>query len=255
MLECASEVGPPQMNMKAIILAAGVGKRLGEWGQGLPKCMVQIGGRPLLERTLTALDKVGIKDRVMVVGYEKEKIEQLVNTIPNARGTVRLRVNPDYRKGSILSLWCVRDEMNGNLLIMDADVLFPDALLSRLVYSSHSNALLLDPRSNNTGEEMMLMVRGNRVVHIGRKVEGTYDLIGEGVGFLKLSRQDAPVLREALERLIGEGKDGCEYEDAIELLLQKAVVGYESVGSLAWTEIDFPEDILKAEKEILPLIR
>jgi len=274
------------MNMKAIILAAGVGKRLGERGQGLPKCMVQIGGRPLLERTLTALGKVGIKDRVMVVGYEKEKIEQLVNTIPNARGTVRLRVNPDYRKGSILSLWCVRDElgsedqalpvrargvgvsedqhlvsphgppqMNDDLLIMDADVLFQDALLSKLVYSSHPNALLLDPRSNSTGEEMMLMVRGNRVVHIGRKVEGTYDLIGEGVGFLKLSRQDAPVLREALERLIREGKDGCEYEDAIELLLQKAVVGYESVGSLAWTEIDFPEDIQKAETEILPLIR
>ncbi|MCI0525902.1 MAG: phosphocholine cytidylyltransferase family protein, partial [Nitrospira sp.] len=236
--------------MKAVILAAGVGKRLGKQGQGLPKCMVQIGGRPLLARTLTALDKVGIKDRVVVAGYEKEKIEHLVNTVENVRKTVRLRVNPDYRKGSILSLWCARDEFNDDLLIMDADVLYADALLSKLVFSSHPNALLLDPRSNSTGEEMMLMVRGNRVVHIGRKVEGNYDLIGEGVGFLKLSRQDAPVLKEALEQLVKEGKEVCEYEDAIELLIQKVVVGYESVGSLAWTEIDFPEDIQKAETEI-----
>ncbi len=238
--------------MKVIILAAGMGKRFGKLGHSLPKCMVQIGGRPLLARTLTALDKVGIMDRVVVVGYEKEKIDHLVHTIPNAIGTIRLRINPDYRKGSIISLWSVRDEFNDDLLIMDADVLFPDSLLSKLMVSSHPNALLLDPRSSSTGEEMMLMVRGNRVVHIGRKVEGTYDLIGEGVGFLKLSRWDAPVLKEALEQLIREGKDGCEYEDAIELLLQKAVVGYESVGSLAWTEIDFPEDIQKAETEILP---
>jgi choline kinase len=238
--------------VKAIILAAGVGKRLGKKGQGLPKCMIRVGGRPLLARTLTALDKVGVKDRVVVVGYEKEKIEQLVNTMPNAGGTVRLRVNPDYRRRSILSLWCVRDELNGDLLLMDADVLFPDAFLSKLVFSPHSNALLLDTRSKSTGEEMMLMVRGDRVVHIGREVAGAYDLVGEGVGFLKLSRRDAPVLVEALEQLVGEGKKDCEYEDAIELFLQKAVVGYESVGDLAWTEIDFPEDIQRAETEILP---
>ncbi len=238
--------------MKAVILAAGVGKRLGKQGQGIPKCLVQIAGISLLVRMLSSLERVGIKDRIVVVGYEKEKIENLVNTVPNARGTVRLRINPDYRRGSILSLWCARDEFNNDLLIMDADVLYADALLSKLVFSSHPNALLLDPRSNSTGEEMMLMVRGNRVVHIGRKVEGDYDLIGEGVGFLKLSRQDAPVLKEALEQLVREGKGDCEYEDAIELLLQKVVVGYESVGGLAWTEIDFPEDIQKAETEILP---
>jgi choline kinase len=237
--------------MKAIILAAGVGKRLGKQGEGLPKCAISIGSRPLLLRMLSSLDKLGIKDVIVVVGHQKEKIAQLVQDNSNA-SSVRLRMNPDYKKGSIVSLWSVRDEFNDDLLIMDADVVFQDALLSRLVYSSHPNALLLDPRSSSTGEEMMLMVRGNRVVHIGRRVEGTYDLIGEGVGFLKLSRQAAPMLREALEQLIREGKDGCEYEDAIELLLQKTVVSYESVGNLAWTEIDFPEDIQKAEAEILP---
>ena len=282
--------------MKAIILAAGVGRRLGKRAEGIPKCLIPIGGRPLLLRTLASLGKLGITDRVVVVGHEREKIERLVIQDSTGIGRVRFRVNPDYKKGSILSLWCVRDEfesedqsalgglpvrargvgstclpagrsedqrlvsphgpsqMNDDLLIMDADVLFPDALLSKLVSSPHANAFLLDPRSDSSGEEMMLMVKGDRVIHIGRKMEGAYDLIGEGVGFLKLSHRDAPLLKEVLEQLVREGKDGCEYEEALEVFLQKAVVGYEPVGTLAWTEIDFPEDIEKAEKEVLPLL-
>ena len=240
--------------MKAIILAAGVGRRLGKRAEGIPKCLIPIGGRPLLLRTLASLGKLGITNRVVVVGHEREKIERLVIQDSTGIGRVRFQVNPDYKKGSILSLWCVRDEFTDDLLIMDADVLFPDALLSKLVSSPHANAFLLDPRSDSSGEEMMLMVKGDRVIHIGRKVEGAYDLIGEGVGFLKLSHRDAPLLKEVLEQLVREGKDGCEYEEALEVFLQKAVVGYEPVGTLAWTEIDFPEDIEKAEKEVLPLL-
>lgn len=237
--------------MKAIVLAAGVGKRLGAYAQGLPKCLVPIGGMPLLVRMLSSLKRLGIMERVVVVGYQKEKIEEVIKQDPEGLGSVRLRVNPDFRKGSILSLWTVQDEMDDDLLVMDADVLFPDALLSRLVDSPHRNALLLDPRSDSTGEEMMLMVRGGRVVHIGRKVEDRYDLIGEGVGFLKVSRRDAPLLRQSLEHLVGEGKVDHDYEDAIDLFLQKAMVGYELISDLPWTEIDFPEDVERAEKEVL----
>jgi L-glutamine-phosphate cytidylyltransferase len=238
--------------MKAIILAAGVGKRLQHHFKGLPKCLIPIGGRPLLLRSLSSLEKLGIMERVIVVGYEKEKIERSVRGDLTLIGTTRFRVNPDYRKGSILSLWSARGEFNDDLLVMDADVLFPDALLSRLVDSSQPNAFLLDPRSSSAGEEMMLMVKGNRVVHIGRKVAEPYDVIGEGVGFLKLSRKDAPLLLQSVEQLILEGKNFNEYEEALDLFLQRAIVGYESVGTFAWTEIDFLEDVERAEKEILP---
>ncbi|HLB02143.1 MAG TPA: NTP transferase domain-containing protein, partial [Nitrospiria bacterium] len=96
--------------MKAIILAAGVGRRLGKRAEGIPKCLIPIGGRPLLLRTLASLGKLGITDRVVVVGHEREKIERLVIQDSTGIGRVRFRVNPDYKKGSILSLWCVRDE-------------------------------------------------------------------------------------------------------------------------------------------------
>jgi choline kinase len=238
--------------VKAIILAAGVGRRLGGTARGLPKCLVSIGGSALLTRTLRSLQKLGISSNVVVVGYEKDKIRHSVRQSTDETVPVKFLENPDYQKGSILSLWAAREEFTDDLLIMDADVLFPDDLLSRLVHSRHPNALLLDPRSRSTGEEMMLMVKGDRVVRIARKVNDDYDMIGEGVGFLKVSRKDASSLKEALESLISAGHHDVDYENAVDLFLQKARVGYELVGSLPWTEIDFPEDIERAEREILP---
>jgi choline kinase len=203
---------------------------------------------------LSSLKKAGITEWILVIGYQKEKIEQFVQRHGHETGRIRFRLNPDFKKGSILSLWSVRDELDGDLLIMDADVLFSDALLLKLVQSRHPNALLLDPRSASTGEEMMLMARGDRVVHISRRVKETYDRIGEGVGFLKVSGKDAPLLRRILGEWVGQGKEYADYEEVIDAFLQEAVVGYELVGGLAWTEIDFPEDLEKAEKQVLSRI-
>lgn len=238
--------------MKALILAAGVGKRLGASYGGLPKCLIPIGGRPLLLRMLTSLKKEGVSERVVVVGYEKDRVQEAVRRGAGENQDIRFRLNPDYTKGSILSLWAAREEFDDDLLIMDADVLFSHALLARLIRSPHANALLLDPRSASTGEEMMLMVREGRVLRIGRRVEGRYDLVGEGVGFLKVSRGDAPLLKGILEEMVGSGRDQCEYEEALDRFLRETIVGYELAGDLPWTEIDFPEDVERAAREVLP---
>ncbi len=240
--------------MKAIILAAGVGKRLGPRAQGLPKCLVPVGGETLLARTLRALAARSISEAVIVVGYQAARIRSYVgNNIADAL-PVRYCENPDYRKGSILSLWAVREELDSDLLLMDADVLFHERLLERLINSPHPNAFLLDEREAGSGEEMMLMVKGKRVVRISRKINPDCDHAGEGVGFMKLSGRDAPRLREAVERLVGEGRQASDYEEAIDLFLSGAVAGYEPVGDMPWTEIDFPEDIDRAEREILPVL-
>jgi len=239
--------------MKAIILAAGVGRRLGGTARGLPKCLVPVGGSSLLARMLKSLQNLGIDRIVVVVGHEKDQIRSSVQKFTQM--DVKFLENPEYKQGSVLSLWIARKEFTEDLLIMDADVLFPDDLLSRLVRSRHPNAFLLDPRSESTGEEMMLMVKGDRVLRIARKVDGRYDLLGEGVGFLKVSKKDLPVLEEALASLVTAGRHDADYENAIDLFLQKAIVGYEPVGSLPWTEVDFPEDIERAEREILPRLK
>jgi choline kinase len=239
--------------MKAIILAAGVGKRFKEVTDQRPKCLIEIQGQTLLERTLRALGAAGVTNAVVVIGYRGDMIKQ---TIGSRCGAVQVRYifNRQYEKGAILSLWSARAEFDDDTLIMDADVLFPVVLIARLVNSPHANCFLLDGSAANTGEEQMLLTRGGRVLNIVRGGSGDFDVIGESVGFLKVSCADAPLLRSILDDLVAQGRDTIEHEEAFPIFLARRVVGFERVDDLPWTEIDFPEDLVRAESEVLPRI-
>lgn len=239
--------------MKAIILAAGVGKRFKEVTDHRPKCLIEVQGKTLLERALSALGVAGIREVIVVIGYRGEMIQKHIGS---SCGNVQVRYvnNPQYTKGAILSLWSAREEFNDDILIMDADVLFPVALISRLVQSPHANCFLLDGSSENTGEEQMLLTRGGRVLNIVRGGSGDFDVVGESVGFLKVSRTDAPLLRSILDDFMTQGRDTIEHEEAFPVFLAQQVVGFERVDDLPWIEIDFPADLEQAEREVLPRI-
>jgi L-glutamine-phosphate cytidylyltransferase len=239
--------------MKAIILAAGVGKRFKEMTDHRPKCLIEIQGKTLLERTLTALGAAGVREAVVVIGYRGEMIQQHIGSRYSDM-QVRYIKNPHYTKGAILSLWSAREEFNDDIIIMDADVLFPVALIARLVYSSHPNCFLLDGSSENTGEEQMLLTRSGRVLNIVRGGSGDFDVIGESVGFLKVSRTDAPLLRSILDDFVAQRRDTIEHEEAFPVFLAQRVVGFERVDDLPWIEIDFPTDLEQAERDVLPRI-
>src|SRR5919106_1629774 len=125
--------------MKAIILAAGVGKRLWPVTQHHPKCLIQIGGRTLLDRYLRELAANGIADATLVVGYKQEMIRAAAGTMAHGVA-IRYLLNEDYQRGSISSLWLAREELTTDVLIMDADVLFHREILRRLIRSSHQTA-------------------------------------------------------------------------------------------------------------------
>ena len=239
--------------MKAIILAAGVGKRFKEVTDHRPKCLIDIQGKTLLERTLAALGAAGVEQAVVVIGYHGEMIRQQIGSTCG-RVNVTYVNNSQYEKGAILSLLSARDEFNDDILIMDADVLFPVAMIDRLIRSSHANCFLLDDSAANTGEEQMLLTRDGRVLDIVRGGSGAFDVIGESVGFLKVSRSDAPLLRSILDNLVAQGHDTIEHEEAYPIFLSQRVVGFERIDDLPWTEIDFPEDLQRAEREVLPRI-
>src|SRR5438094_9339723 len=172
--------------MKAIILAAGVGKRIGAAAGNRPKCLLEFGGRSLLVRYLDALLAVGVKSAVLVVGHRQELIRDAVGE--NYRGlAIRYVVNDQYRRGSLYSLWLARVAFDDDLLIMDSDVLCPSSFITRLINSRHPNAILLDETVRQQSEERMAMIRGDRVMALTKNIPAELpDLIGEGVGFLKV---------------------------------------------------------------------
>ncbi len=241
--------------MKAIILAAGVGRRLEPRLRGKPKCLLVIGGKTLLARLLEALAAAAVREAVVVVGHGAEAVRDAIGA-SQAGVAVRYVVNPDYRKGAILSLWCAREELDDDVLVMDADVLCPPALVARLVASPHPSCFLLDGRVMPSGEEQILMARGGRVHDIAktRAIASSYDTYGESVGFLKVARDAAPILRAALDAAVAAGRDDIEHEQVFPELMRQCVVGYERIDGTPWIEIDFPEDIERAEREVLPRI-
>lgn len=239
--------------MTAIILAAGVGKRLLDASGGRPKCLIEIGGRSLLRRLLDGLAAVGVGEAVVVTGFGDDRVRAALS--PGVPGiAVRCVSNERFREGAILSLWTAREALDRAVLVMDADVLCAPDLLARLVASPHANCFLLDAGQENTGEEQMLLVRDGRVRDIVRGGAPGYELMGESLGFLKLSAPAARLLRALLEARVRAGDTGIEHEEVYPDLLARVEVGFERVDGMPWIEIDFPDDVVRAEQDVLPRI-
>jgi 2-aminoethylphosphonate-pyruvate transaminase len=239
--------------VKAVILAAGVGNRLGETGEGRPKCLLEIGGKTLVQRMLERLTSSGVSPVVIVVGFQKEQIQEHVRSqFPSAQ--VQFVANKDFRRGSIVSLWSARDHLDDDFLLMDADVLFHPEILSRLVQTRHANTFLIDRKFADDGEAMIAAARDGRMVAFERGLAAPCDFCGESVGFFGIAKTTVPALLQAIRPYIDRGELDAHYEFALRDLLAVLPFGYEDISGLPWTEIDFPEDVDRARNEVLPLI-
>jgi choline kinase len=236
--------GKPAPAPKAVVLAAGVGRRFGERTRAIPKCLLPLGGgRTLLSRYLDSFRRCGIRDVVIVVGH----LERLIREACRRHGAglrIRFVRNPDFRRGSVLSLHRAGRELDRDVLVMDADVFFPPEALERLL-SAKGSAFLLDPRSKSGGEEMMLMARNGRPVRISKKTDPSLSILGEATGIVKLERADARELKKILADFYREGILDVEYEEAYCRLLERRKIGTVGMEGLFWSEIDFEEDLEK----------
>lgn len=244
--------------MRAIILAAGIGKRLASTKYaGRPKCLLRFGGKSLLQRTIESLNSLGVDDIVIVVGYKANLVEAELDTL-NLSNRPRTVINPDFRQGSLVSLWCAREYLQGDILLMDADVLYHPDILKKLVRSAHGNAFLLDRDYGNAEEAVKLCVRNGVLVEFRKKVPPglRYEFAGESVGFFRFSEPMAGALARCCREYMAAGKAEEPHEEAIRdlLLATPDQFSYEDVTGLPWIEMDFPEDIERAERDVLPKI-
>ena len=238
--------------MNAIILAAGVARRLAPLTDRTHKALLPVGGRPLLARMLAALEAAGIKKSVLVVGHCADQVRARAGTRVG-RMAVEYVHNPEYAKGSVLSLYAARAHLLVPALVMDADVLFPREFLRRLLAAPAPSALLLDRGFSDTGEEQKAYTRGDRVMALGKKiVPDAFEAVGESVGFYKIGVEAGPEFVRKMETVIAEGDGLNEYEDALNLLFVERHVSWVDVTGLPWTEIDYVEDLRRAETDVYP---
>jgi choline kinase len=238
--------------VNAIVLVAGVARRLAPLTDSTHKALLRVGGRPVLGRMLEALAAAGIRRTVLVIGHCADQVRALAGERVG-RMAVRYVHNPEYTRGSVLSLYAAREYLTEPALVMDADVLFPREFLRRLLAAPAPSALLLDRGFADTGEEVKLYTRGDRVIALGKKVvPEAWEAVGEGVGFFKCGAEAGPQFVRYLEKVVEDSRGMNDYEDALHMLVGSHHVGWVDVTGLPWTEIDFAEDLRRAETDVLP---
>lgn len=247
--------------MRAIILAAGRGSRLaGGNPRNLPKCLLEFGGKSLLQRHLELLWHHGIAHADLVIGFAADQVIDHVGRLA-VRPAVAFHFNSRFEQGSVLSLLYAREalETGEEALLMDADVLYHPAILARLVNSQHPNCLLLDREYAPGDEPVKVAIRAGVIVDFRKRLAGDldYDQIGESVGFFRFDARMAATIAAECAQFEADGMGDAPHEEAIRnvVLRRPGEFGYEDVTGLPWVEIDFAEDVRRARDEVLPAIR
>jgi choline kinase len=232
--------------LTALLLVAGRGRRLWNYSRG-PKCLIPIQGVPLIHRYLDALGTLGPRlARISaVVGYETAAIRACVSRHPLGH-LVQYVTNDRFELGSILSLRAGLGDGGSPTLLMDGDVYFEPLVLDRLLAAPGDNVFLIDTRSTNTGEEIMLGANAGRVVRVGRGMHGHFDAYGEWIGFLKMDATASRILAQSATARINAGVTGTGYEDLLDGLALAVPFSTCLADGLRWVEIDFPEDVATA---------
>ena len=241
------------------MLAAGIGSRLGfPAAEHPPKVLLRFGGKSLLQNHIEILKRRGIDELVLGVGYRHQDIEREIDAL-RARNFVRTVFNADYEEGNIVTLWALRDELRCGepVLLMDADVLYGEKLVKRLVDSRHQNCLLLDRAFDPGDEPVQICVRDGKIVEFRKWLSAEFDFCGESVGFFKLSAEAARKIITQTELYLHQGRRHEPYEEAIRDVLltsPRGAFAFNDITGMAWIEIDFAADVERANVEILPRI-
>ena len=245
--------------MKAVMLAAGIGARLGSSiTEPPPKVLLRFNDKSLLEYHLEIFRQMGIDELVLGVGYKHHDVEREIAAL-GARDFIRTVFNEDYHEGNIVTLWALRDELccGAPVLLMDADILYDEELLERLINSSHRNCLLLDRDFEPGDEPVKICVRNGEIVEFRKWLSTGFDFCGESVGMFKLSSDAAQLIIAQAELYLGQGRRHEPYEEMIRDVLltsPRGTFAFEDITGLPWIEIDFAADVARAETEILPRI-
>ena len=245
--------------MKAIIYAAGVGRRLGGRFGSRPKLLLEFGGRSLLDWHMDRLKEIGCNELVVVTGYLHEQVAAELAQLSSRHSLpARTHYNPDFTEGSVLSFAASFPDLENQrdpLLLMDGDVLYPAAMLRQLWESHHPTALLVDREYSTADDDPVLVpMRSGKPFDFRKKWTGDADSVGESIGFFKMDPRDLPrLIEETHKRLTGPGRAD-SYDDVLRVLVVEGRFGAEDVTSLPWTEVDFPSDAERAEQTVLPAI-
>ena len=243
---------------KSLIVAAGLGSRLKDHTENTPKCMLDFGGKTLLQRQLSSYKKCGIHDISLVRGYKKNKINYK---------DIKYFDNDDFKNNNILnSIFYAEEEINGNIIISYSDILFEPFVVQRVLDSDHDISVVVDidwrdyyiDRKEHplTEAENVIFNSNNEVVKIGKIASEKEEVHGEFIGMIKLNHRGCEIFKQNFHRVkkffwnkpFQRAKvfQKAYLTDMIQELVDIGVKVHCVIIERGWKEIDTVEDYKKA---------
>jgi choline kinase len=240
--------------MKTVILAAGIASRLKPLTDNTPKCLLQVNGKCILERTIENLIETNNLEIIIVTGYLENKIREFVaSRFPDLR--VTFICNQLYRStNNIYSLWMAKEAVAGDsMLMMDSDIVFDKNIIRRLINSGYENCLALKRHDVQDEEIKVKTDLSGKVLAINKEIPVS-EAIGESIGIELFSKEGCSELYKILDRkVITEKKVNVFYETAFEELAENNLYVVDTTDYFCM-EIDTADDLALAQSLVEKII-
>ena len=195
--------------MKVLLMAAGKGTRISRYIEGKPKCTIDIGDTALIEYTINELQKYGVNELGMVLGYHSNEIKELL-----AKYNIKYYYNYFYDvTNSIASAWFAKDFIDDDIILMNADVYLEEDLIQE-VFKEKKSPVLFSDSSRKEEADYKFYYEDGQLIKYGKELTGN-DISGEYVGVAKLNKEFIPLFLKRLQKLIETEKHHMWWEDVL----------------------------------------
>ncbi|MFZ1808897.1 MAG: phosphocholine cytidylyltransferase family protein [Cyclobacteriaceae bacterium] len=235
----------------AVILAAGLGSRLGDLKENKPKAFVKVGGVTLIDRSIQSLIDRGISRIIIGTGYLNEAFDELADRYPQV---ITLK-NPIYDKtGSMYTLYVLQELIRGPFLLLEGDLLYESAAL-KFVMGDEKENIILASDATHSGDEVFIQSNNEGLLEKMDKDKSKLTHInGELVGISKLTLTALKGMVSYAQRQYDDNNYQLHYEDAMVGIANEIDLTVKVVEDMAWCEIDDPSHLQRAISVVYPKI-
>jgi choline kinase len=209
--------------------------------KSVPKCLLKINGKTILQHQIDILKKCGIENIVIVAGHNSENIERLYGK------ELKFIFNPfDGVSGMAMSLWLAKDDFDGDVLVIYSDVLFNENIVKKLLNCPGTVSLAVDKNSVDMEAEKV-KIKDDSIIEISKTEIAVDEADAEFIGLIKFRKDLKEVVGTEL-RVLAQDDINSYLIDLIRNIINKGIKIIPcDVTDELWIDIDFPEDLEKAK--------
>lgn len=236
----------------AVILAAGLGSRLGDLKEQKPKAFLEIGGEALIDRSIRLLFEHGIEKIIIGTGYKHEFFDALRSRYSQVETFQNEKFD---QTGSMYTLFVLKDLIEGDFLLLEGDLLYEKRAIENLLTDPRAD-VILGSTATHSGDEVFIQSDANGFLQkMSKKKNDLKGISGELVGITKLSRPTGQALTQFARGQYERDQFGIHYEDALVGISSQIPLYVKVEDDLAWCEIDDAAHLSRARNQVLPKIR